>query len=194
MNFLAHILLSCDNEDLLLGNFMADFLKNKEVQDYPESIQQGIFLHRKIDSFTDSHVEVRKGSKRLRPNHGKYAPVVIDILYDFVLSQNWAKYHGDDLSAFTKDVYEILERRIDDLPAKLKMRIPMMIADDFLMKYGTLDGLQFTLSMMDRRTKFHSQFTTAIAQLKEEWELFDDEFNIFFPQVIEMSAAFCACD
>ena len=191
MNFLAHILLSRDSEDLLIGNFIADFIRNKEVGDYSAEIQKGIHLHRLIDSFTDQHEQVRKGSRRLMKNHGKYAPVVIDILYDNVLAANWSKYHGDSLDDFAVDTYEILQRRIMDLPLKLQSRVPLMVADDFLIRYGTDEGLQYALSMMDRRTKFPSNFVLASAQLKEEWELFENEFNIFFPEVFEMAVDFC---
>ena len=125
--------------------------------------------------------------------HCKYAPVVIDILYDNVLVANWSKYHGDSLNNFAADTYEVLERRIMDLPLKLQERVPRMIADNFLIRYGTDDGLQFALSMMDRWTKFPSDFVRAAAQLKDEWELFENEFNIFFPEVFDMASEFCDC-
>lgn len=193
MNFLAHILLSCDNEDLLLGNFMADFIKNSEVKNYSPEIQRGIELHRKIDHFTDTHKEVRKGSARLRPIHRKYAPVVIDILYDNVLAKNWSRYHGDSLTDFTQDVYAIFSRRISEFPPKLQRRVPLMIEDNFLMKYGLDDGLRFALTMMDRRTKFPSNFVVAADQLEDEWDLFNEEFNNFFPEVIQIAELYCAC-
>ena len=68
-----------------------------------------------------------------------------------------------------------------------------MVADNFLIRYGTDEGLEFALSMMDRRTKFPSDFVRAAGQLKEEWELFENEFNVFFPEVFEMATDFCDC-
>ena len=64
MNFLAHTYLSCSNEDLLVGNFLADFMKNKDIESLPSNILKGIDLHRKIDSFTDSHPAVKEVNKR----------------------------------------------------------------------------------------------------------------------------------
>ena len=87
MNFLAHLFLSFENEDHVIGNFIADFIRNKEVKNYSLEIQQGIQIHREIDSFTDNHPSVRKGTFRLRPHHRKYAPVVIDILYDHYIGK-----------------------------------------------------------------------------------------------------------
>ena len=48
MNFLAHLYLSGEDEELMIGNFIADFIRNREVTNYSEGIQKGIFLHRKI--------------------------------------------------------------------------------------------------------------------------------------------------
>ena len=54
MNFLAHSYLSF-SEEQLVGNMIADFVKNRDVARLPESIQKGIKLHRAIDTFTDAH-------------------------------------------------------------------------------------------------------------------------------------------
>ena len=82
MNYLAHLFLSCQDEDLVIGNFIADSIRNKEVATFSPAIQQGISLHRKIDAYTDSHPIVRLSTRRLHPHHHKYAPVVIDIFFD----------------------------------------------------------------------------------------------------------------
>jgi len=56
MNYLAHAYLSFGNQDILTGNMISDFVKGKTKFDYPLTIQKGIYLHRQIDSFTDSHI------------------------------------------------------------------------------------------------------------------------------------------
>ena len=192
MNFLAHIFLSYDNEDLLVGNFIADFITNRQVAKLSPKVQAGVTLHRMIDSFTDNHLVVREGTKRLRPTHGKYSPVVIDILYDNVLAKNWDKYCSDSLEDFSKHSYSILTDRLVDMPHKLSKRVPLMIADNFLLKYGTKAGLERALSSMDRRTKFPSKFISASKQLEDEFELFNDEFNTFFPEVMTLCENYIA--
>ena len=54
MNFLAHLYLSGDSDEIKVGNFIADHVKGKRYLSYPEDIQTGILLHRQIDSFTDN--------------------------------------------------------------------------------------------------------------------------------------------
>lgn len=184
MNYLAHLFLSGENEDLLIGNFIADFIKNKEVSQYNGEVQKGVFLHRKIDTYTDNHAIVRQSTRRLQAHHRKYAPVVVDILYDHLLVHNWTKYSSTPLSDYTKWVYDILENRLLELPPKLQKRIPIMIEHDWLQAYGTKKGLRYTFERMDERTRFPSNFVDAVAHLYQDYEAFDKEFNTFFPDLI----------
>jgi acyl carrier protein phosphodiesterase len=193
MNYLAHLFLSCQDEDLLIGNFIADSIKNKEVALYTPSIQQGVLLHRQIDVYTDNHPIVRQATRRLYPSHRKYAPVVIDVFFDNLLSNNWDLYTEEPLADFAKRMYATLERRATDLPEKLQQYVPRMIADNWLMRYGTEDGLQYTFDRMDTRTRFKSNFHSAVKDLKKDYELYNKEFNLFFPDVINMVNEFCSC-
>ena len=193
MNFLAHLYLSCDNEDLLLGNFVADFIRNKEVENYPPEVQKGIELHRNIDRYTDNHPVVRQGTHRLQPHHHKYAPVVIDILYDHLLCKNWERYSSKSLQNFAAGTYQTLERRVDEMPAKLQRRLAPMIADNWLVRYGSEDGMRFTFAKMDMRTSFPSNFAKAYDHLMEDFDVYNKEFNQFFPEVIKYVNDFCKC-
>ena len=183
MNFLAHLFLSCNNDDLTIGNFIADFIRNKEVGHFSSGVQLGIQLHRQIDRYTDNHPEVRKGTRRLQAVHHKYAPVVIDILYDYLLATNWSKYHSDPLEVFCQQVYRLFEDRMDEIPAKLQRNLPTMIENNWLVRYGTWEGLDYTFKRMDQRAKFPSNFKAATQQLKEDLGIYTEEFHRFFPEV-----------
>jgi len=41
MNFLLHMLLSGNDEQILVGNFMGDFVKGPLTDRFPERIKQG---------------------------------------------------------------------------------------------------------------------------------------------------------
>ena len=64
MNFLAHIYLSNEQQEITIGNFIADGIKGTKYTQFTKGIQQGILLHRAIDSYTDTHPIVRKSKKR----------------------------------------------------------------------------------------------------------------------------------
>jgi len=184
MNFLAHLFLSGDNEDLMIGNIIADFIRNREVETFSPAVQKGIQLHRQIDTYTDQHQKVRQGTHRLQANHRKYAPVVIDIFYDHLLAKNWHEYHPEPIERFTPKVYQILRNRMEEMPKRLKHQLPKMIEDNWLEKYGTIEGMQFVFERMDLRTTFPSNFSSAMDDLEEHYDLFNEEFNQFFPEVV----------
>ncbi|MBI5917446.1 MAG: DUF479 domain-containing protein [Bacteroidetes bacterium] len=184
MNFLAHFYLSGDAEPLIVGNFLGDFLSNREVVALPADIQEGVRLHRQIDTFTDQHPMVHQSTARLREVHGKYAPVILDVLHDFVLANNWGRYSNVELSAFASGVYEVLRRHLPLMPGYLQERLPRMIADDWLVRYGTEEGLRFTFNRMKMRSSRPHFFENAVESLTKDYIDYEEAFHVFFPDVI----------
>ncbi len=88
MNFLAHFLLSANEDDLRLGNLLGDIVKGRvERFDHPgvnERMRTGIRLHRTIDSFSDSHAVVRRSKQRIAARYGRLSGVIVDVYYDHV--------------------------------------------------------------------------------------------------------------
>lgn len=191
MNFLAHLFLSCEREELLLGNFLADYINNKQVRQYPEPIQEGVRLHRAIDSYTDNHPEVLKGVRRLYKKHRKYAPVVVDVFYDYLLSFNWASYAEKPLEDFVSEVYQVLDDNLELMPETLKKHLPMMIADNWLQSYGSHNGLAVAFHRMKRRTSRPEYLDGALESLILDFDDLNQEFNNFFPDVIEYVRCEC---
>lgn len=189
MNFLAHLLLVPDDEDLLLGNFMGDFVRNRHLNLYPERIRQGILLHRRIDFFTDHHPLVRESVALLRPAHGKYAGVVWDVLSDALLSHHWAQFCDTPLREFTAQMYQALQRRLDDLPPALQRRLPQMIADDWLMQYQYESGIAFTLSQLQKIVSRPEFLKNGVGSLRTHYEALSRQFVAFFPEAMAHVAA-----
>ena len=193
MNFLAHTFLSCRDEKMLIGNFLGDFVKNKDLDQYDEAIQEGIFLHRKIDTYTDNHPIVKQGSKRLHEIHGKYAPVIIDVYYDHFLAINWEKYSNESLNDFALRVYAIFQKDLDLFPEKMKRRIVAMVNDNWLISYVKLSGLQTAFNRLQSRLS-QPQFLDGVMQsLERDYILLDQEFQQFFPDVMLYVDTECNC-
>ena len=86
MNYLAHLYLSAFNKEIMVGNFIADRVKGKQYLNFPQEVQQGILLHRSIDSFTDEHPVSKIIRKELFPAHRHYSSVLVDMFYDHFLA------------------------------------------------------------------------------------------------------------
>jgi acyl carrier protein phosphodiesterase len=183
MNFLAHIYLSGNNEFVTIGNFIADGIRGKQYQKYSKEIQVGILLHRQIDTFTDAHPIVRQSTKRLHKNYSHYSGVIVDILYDHFLAKNWSIYSDIPLNDYVKSFYESLETNFEVLPTRIQKMIPYMMADNWLLNYANLEGIQRVLNGMNRRTKNISGMDRATDELKEFYYEFEEEFTTFFEEL-----------
>lgn len=162
---------------------MGDFINNKQLEALPEKVRQGVHLHRRIDSYTDQHPEVLQGKKRLYAQHGKYAPVLVDIFYDYFLAKSWNLYSIEPLRDFVSKTYLLLEENKHVFPERLQKQLPHMIHDDWLCGYAHYEGLETTFHYLKRRVSKPDLLNGSVNSLKETEELFHLEFNTFFPDL-----------
>ena len=183
MNFLSHLYLAGESEGLIIGNYIADSVKGKAFEQFSPEIQEGIILHRKIDTFTDSHPIVDRSKQRLREKYKKYASVIVDIYYDHYLAVNWHHHSDIELNVFVQNVYKIIQNNHSVLPEKSVLFTKYMLQHNILFAYSKLDGIEQVLNGMANRASFKSNMEFAIHDLKEHYFLFEEEFNLFFPEL-----------
>ncbi len=184
MNFLAHLYLSGNNTSVLLGNFIGDFIKGKNLTEKvgPE-MARGIELHREIDFFTDQHPIVKESKQRLRPKYRHYSGVIVDVFYDHFLAKNWNDYHDQLLPDFADHVYDLIQKNASRLPERVNLMMPYMIKGNWLVNYAKLEGIHRALSGMARRTPYESKMDESISELQGNYEDFKTEFITFFPEL-----------
>jgi len=189
MNFLAHIYLSGDNEQVKIGNFMAYSIKGKKYLKYPVDLQKGIILHRAIDYYTDTHPVFKQSTQKLFPEYGHYSGIIVDIFYDHFLASNWEKYSEVPLKEYTLNFYRLLEENFEVLPTKVKTFLPYMVNDNWLLSYAEIEGIKKVLIGMNIRTVKKSNMHLAVNELKEYYEEFEQEFEFFFENIISFTNA-----
>ena len=187
MNYLAHIYLSNEEEEITLGNFIADGVKGKKYVQFPLGIQQGILLHRAIDSYTDAHPIVRKSTKRLHKKYSNYSGVIVDILYDHFLAKNWTQYHSIPLHKYTENFYNLINSNFDRLTPRIQKMMPYMIEQNWLLSYASIDGIGKILDQMNRRTNNQSKMNLAVIELTKYYKEFEEEFTLFFEDLKKYS-------
>lgn len=176
MNFLAHAYLSFDQDEILIGNFIGDFVKGKMVETYPIGIRHGIWLHREIDRFTDTHPLVKASQSYLRPTFGHYSTVITDIFFDYFLGKFWDNYSKKPLELFAEETYLIISGYKDYLPERFREMFFWMKSQNWLLNYRTIEGIQKTLTGLSKRARFDSKMELAPAFLLER----EDEFQLIF--------------
>lgn len=167
----------------MIGNFIGDFVKGKAYENFDVQIQKGILLHREIDSFTDNHATVMKSKERLRPKYHHYAPVIADVFYDHFLARLWGEYHDEPLNVFTQKFYNLTEKYADILPPDAKYMLTYMKRDNWLFNYQFVKGIDRALSGMAGRTSFNSKMEEASQDLEMDYNDYEEEFRLFFPEL-----------
>lgn len=185
MNFLAHQYLSFGDEAIMVGNFIADTVKGRQIEDYPADIQKGIRLHRLIDNFTDTHPLVLETRKHLYPYFSKYAAVVQDVYYDHFLAIDWKVYHAVALPDFAQSVYHTLNASKMHMNERAARTLHYMELQDWLASYATTEGIDRTLKGMASRARFASNMEHSIAPLKAHFHEMKSEFDALFPELEE---------
>ena len=180
MNFLAHLYLSFDNKELMIGNFIADAIRGNKFNSFSSEIQKGIILHRNIDTFTDEHPIVRKSKRRLHERYRHYDGVIIDMFFDHFLAKNWKEYSNIPLIVYSESFYKLLHKNYPILPPKTQEMLPYIEKYNWLYNYQFMKGMQSVLEGMNKRTKLKSQMNMAINDLEVKYEEFEQDFRLFF--------------
>ncbi|TXD46454.1 ACP phosphodiesterase [Polaribacter sp. IC073] len=168
----------------MIGNFIADHIRGNNYEGFSKEIQQGIFLHREIDTFTDAHEVVRKSKRRLHERYRHYDGVIIDIFYDYFLAKNWADYSEIPLNVYTDAINKMFGEISDELPVKSQNFIKYMIEYNILFNYQFKDGIEKVLKGMNSRTKGKSQMNLAIEDLRNLEVELQEDFTLFFKDLI----------
>ena len=183
MNYLAHLFLSGDDPDLLVGNFIGDAVKGNQHRDFPPAIARGILLHRFIDDFSDHHPLALKTRKRLRSDFGLWSPVITDMFYDHFLAANWSDFSNEDLETYTEKTYDLLNSYKKFFPENMKMLLHYMSKSNWLLNYSKIEGIERSLNGMASRIESENNLQQAGEELRENYDLYKADFLEFFPKI-----------
>jgi acyl carrier protein phosphodiesterase len=171
----------------MVGNFMGDYVKGNTFLRYPESIQKGILLHRKIDSFTDKHPIFRTTKKYFVSDFGLYSGIVVDLFYDHLLAKNWNNFCEISLGAFTKQTHAVLLSHFFYLPKRVQRFLPSLIHNKRLESYQTIEGIQKSLEIMSRYTSLPDKSKLGVKVLEQNMNEIEPQFIIFMNTLIEFA-------
>jgi acyl carrier protein phosphodiesterase len=193
MNFLAHLHLSPDTPDALLGSLLGDFVKGPvERAGYGPAITDAIRLHRAIDVFTDSHADVIAAKAQVSSARRRYAGVLIDVFFDHFLARDWEAFRAEPLEAFAARVYRGLQEAPHPVPDTFARMLPFLVAQDWLASYRELAGIDAALHRMSRRLTHGAPLADAVVELDRNYAGFEAAFHSFFPEVAAFARAHAA--
>lgn len=195
MNYLGHAYLSFGHPELLAGNMIGDYVRgNEALSALPEGIQQGVMLHRKIDSYTDAHPATTKCKTYFRPDYRLYAGAFVDSMYDHFIANDPQCFESEAaLLQFTEDTYHTLAQYLHLLPDAFQPVFAQMSADNWLYQYRTLKGIKKSFGGLVHRAKHleidaESAFQTLVTNfytLNQIYYEFIDDVKVFVKAEID---------
>ena len=182
MNFLAHSYLSF-SEEQLVGNMIADFVKNRDVARLPESIQKGIKLHRAIDTFTDVHPLIHEAKAPFRPLVRLYSGAFVDVAFDYFLANDTTENSQREWQEHSREVYAVLRRYEEFLPEVFKKVLDKMQQDDWLYNYRNEWGIDYSFRNVVNKAQFLDKTTNVFPAFLANKDFLREKYEIFFPEI-----------
>ncbi|MCC6370003.1 MAG: DUF479 domain-containing protein [Bacteroidia bacterium] len=182
MNYLAHALLSNNNTELLIGNFIADHLRGNDFGNYSQGIVEGIYLHRRIDTFTDAH-PLFKASKRIfYKGFEKHSGILVDIYFDHLLAKNFQNFHHQALPQFAEVVYGAYSSHQHLLPQSSSRFLDYVLKNNIYSAYATAQGIEQVLFHLSQRIKHQVRLDESLKLFTEAESELQNNFSVFFSE------------
>ncbi len=184
MNYLAHALLAEPHRYSLIGNIAGDLVKGPlESRSLHPLVIDGIRRHRRVDALTDTHPRHQQLRALFPGSHRRVGGIVLDVLFDYFLYRNWARFSSWPEGLFREGVYAVLREDPAPMPEELATVAPHWVAGDWLRVYETLDGVQSVLQRMERRSKRVLPLREAFVAVLDCRELLEAGFIEIFSDV-----------
>lgn len=188
MNILFHMYLSGNDPELLVGNFMGDFIKGPLGNSYSPGIIHGLKLHRRIDSFAQNNSHFQASRLRLAPHYGLYRGVFVDLFYDHFLAKEWSTWSDIPLPDYIADKRIIVAEYLAIMPERLQSFVPV-IFEELLPSYVEISGIESALSRMSKRVRRPNPLAEGAKELTAHYEDLNTDFVRFIIEIKEFTEA-----
>lgn len=179
MNYLAHSFLAFSDEQIV-GQFLEDVIPNRDRFSFPEKIQQGITLHREVDTFTDAHPELSEAKKIFSPLVRLYSGAFVDVSLDYFLANSLS---DKDLKNHAERVYLVLRKYENLLPEKLIRMVNGMEKDNWLYNYKQDWGIKYSIQNVLNKAKYLDKDLPVFEVFLNNKPQLQKHFDAFFPEL-----------
>lgn len=184
MNLLAHLHLSDGlPAGVAGGNLLADFLRRLGAEAPDAAFAAGVRLHRAIDAFADADPALRAARAGFAPPWRRWGGILLDVAGDYFLTCGWARYSAvplrDHVAARLVDVQGYLR----DRPTPLRPLVDRLLAEEWLLSYGSMDGLRLAFERLARRSPAAAALRGAEREIERRQPELQAAFDEFYPRI-----------
>lgn len=183
MNYLAHSFLTF-TDGQIVGQFLEDFIRNRDRFSFPKDIKDGITLHRAIDTFTDSHPAIHEAKKVFAPLVRLYAGAFVDVSMDYFVANDLSLNSLAEWKAHSLRVYRILNENNEWLPENFKSMLVKMEQDDWLYNYRENWGIKFSIQNVLNKAKYLDKDIPVFEAFLNNKAFLQECYNNFFPDLL----------
>lgn len=182
MNYLAHLYIAEATRTSYAGALLGDHVRGRLEGRYGAWIEDGIRLHRRVDTYTDGHPVVRGAFRRLTPPFRRYAGILVDIYFDHLLARRWPELHSQDLDQFAERAGRQIHSEWPEHPPFPAARLAEL--PQLLQSYRDPAGIATALTRVDGRLSRPSPLPRAWPHLQSQAEGLAADFDAFFPELL----------
>ncbi|ATE59571.1 acyl carrier protein phosphodiesterase [Thauera sinica] len=185
MNFLAHAYLAGPLAADRIGGVIGDFVKGR-LEPLPPGLDAelaaGVMLHRRIDSFAETHPAFRRSRARVSTERRRLGGIMVDLFYDHFLARRWSRFSPEPLAEFTAQTYRLIGLYRGPLPESFRPVFERMAAHDWLASYRDADNVARALDRMaEHRLRRPNPLAGAGEELLRGYAGFEADFLEFLP-------------
>jgi acyl carrier protein phosphodiesterase len=184
MNYLAHSFLSRRIPGLVIGNFIADHIGNN-FRDYPPEVIEGVKLHRRIDTFTDTHEKFKESKRIFYKGYEKYSGILVDIYFDHLLAKNFEKFSEISLLDYASEVYSIYDLHKQILPQSSLHFLDYVLENNIYNAYASEEGIERVLFHLSHRIGHGILLNHSLDLFLKNEKLLIQNFDSFFNDAIK---------
>ena len=168
----------------MYANIYGDFVKGRDLSNYPLKIQKGIRLHRKIDDYIDHHPVVVELIHHLYKSLPKVAGIAVDLYFDHLLARQWDSYSNIPLENFIQKFEEHNVNRADYSKEEFWVVIEKMKEGEWLKHTSSEYGLTKSSNGVARMISFPNVLHNAPSVFKENEDIIKLTFKEFMLDAI----------
>jgi len=183
MNYLAHSYLTF-SDGQIVGQFLEDFIPNRDRYSFPKDIQDGITMHRAVDTFTDSHPAIHEAKKVFAPLVRLYAGAFVDVSMDYFVANDLSLHSLAGWKEHSLRVYRVLNEHEEWLPENFKKMLVKMEEDDWLYNYREDWGIKFSIGNVLNKAKYLTPDIPVFEAFLANKPLLQECYNNFFPDML----------
>ncbi len=187
MNLWAHMVLGYPNPEHQTGQFLGDFCRGP-VEDLPFSpgVLHGIRSHRKVDAIGDQHAFTREAKSFLPPEERRYGGLVLDLLCDWLLHENWEQVCQENKLEVIDSCEVVLNGDRNTWPRSANHLARLVLDHDLLHAYGQLSEIRYAVGRMGTRLRRPVDLHPLLDKFIREERWLHTHFPSYFRDLIRV--------